>query len=81
MTENFYSERMDMGKGFDGVELLTPGQVADMLQVKLSTIYAWTHQREIPHFKVGRLVRFTRAGVEDWLRAKQREPQKVDLPV
>ena len=62
-----------MGKRFDGIELLTPEQVAGMLQVKLSTIYAWTHQRAIPHFKVGRLVRFTRRGLEQWLQEKQRE--------
>ena len=62
-----------MGKRFDGIELLTPEQVADMLQVKLSTVYSWTHQRMIPYFKVGRLVRFTRRGLEQWLQEKQRE--------
>lgn len=61
------------------VELLTPEQVAEMLQVKLSTLYSWTHQRRIPHLKVGRLVRFTQSDLEEWLQGKQRAPETVDF--
>jgi len=65
--------------GIGEIELLTPEQVAEMLQVKLSTVYSWTHQRVIPYFKVGRLVRFTRSGIEKWLQERQREPQEVEV--
>ncbi|MBL7130902.1 MAG: helix-turn-helix domain-containing protein, partial [Candidatus Omnitrophica bacterium] len=40
------------------VKMLNPEQVSDMLKIKVSTIYQWTHQRFIPHIKVGRFVRF-----------------------
>lgn len=48
--------------------LLTPDQIAEVLGVKLSTIYQWTHQGYIPHFKVGRLVRFDLRVIELWLQ-------------
>ena len=59
--------------------LLTPEQVAEMLQVKVSTLYSWTHQRKIPHLKVGRLVRFSRKDLEQWLQTKHKVPQETDF--
>jgi excisionase family DNA binding protein len=47
--------------------LLTPNQVAEVLGVKLSTIYQWTHEGYIPHVKIGRLVRFDLRVIERWL--------------
>lgn len=52
---------MDMEK------LLTPQQVAEMLGVKLTTIYKWSHLEQIPHIKVGRLLRFRSEMIENWL--------------
>ena len=48
--------------------LLTPEQVADLLGVKKSTIYQWTHQQFIPHIKLGRNVRFDQDQVIEWTR-------------
>ena len=53
-------------------KLLTIEQVADFLQVKQSTIYAWIHQQYIPYVKVGRLVRFQKSRVEKWLEDRER---------
>ena len=39
-------------------KLLSPGEIADLLGVKKSTIYSWTHQDFIPHVKLGNLLRF-----------------------
>ncbi len=52
-------------------ELLTVDQMAELLQVKKSTLYSWTHQGWIPHVKVGRLVRFRREAVEAWLKTRE----------
>lgn len=52
-------------------QLLTPQQIADMLGVKLSTIYQWTHTGFIPHVKLGRLVRFREKTVMEWVEKKQ----------
>ena len=67
-----------MKKEGNSAGLLTPEQVAEMLQVKLNTLYSWTHQRKIPHLKVGRLVRFSRRDLEQWIE-RQRKPQEVDV--
>ncbi len=55
------------------VKMLSPEQVSDMLEVKVSTIYQWTHQRFIPHIKVGRFVRFREDEIERWLAENQRK--------
>lgn len=49
------------------VKMLDPEQVSEMLKVKVSTIYQWTHQRFIPHVKIGRFVRFKEDEIEKWL--------------
>lgn len=50
--------------------LLTPRELAEMLQVKPSTIYQWVHEGFIPHVKVGRLVRFREGDVSRWIDAR-----------
>ena len=55
------------------VKMLSPEQVSDMLEVKVSTIYQWTHQRFIPHIKLGRFVRFREDEIETWLAENQRK--------
>lgn len=55
------------------VKMLSPEQVSNMLEVKVSTIYQWTHQRFIPHIKLGRFVRFREDEIESWLAENQRK--------
>lgn len=52
-------------------KLLTPEEVKEILNVKLSTIYQWTHLGFIPHIKVGRFLRFEQSEIEKWLRKKK----------
>ena len=62
-------------------DLLTIDQVAELLQVKKATVYAWTHQGWIPHVKVGRrLVRFRREAIEAWLKAQEVEGRLTRVP-
>ena len=51
-------------------KLLTPQEMSDVLGVKLSTIYQWTHLGFIPHFKLGRFVRFKENDINKWLESK-----------
>jgi len=44
--------------------------MSDLLGVKLSTIYQWTHIGYIPHFKLGRFVRFKESDIKQWLDSK-----------
>jgi len=54
-------------------KLLTVPQVAQILQVKSSTIYGWTRQGKFPHIRAGRLIRFSPDQVNDFLRTGSRE--------
>ena len=58
--------------------LLTPKQICELLQVDLSTVYLWTHTEFIPHYKLGRSVRFLEADVQAWLQ-KRRQSGRVTL--
>ena len=57
-------------------QLLTPQQVSEWLQVKLSTVYKWVAIRYIPHVKLGGKVkgsvRFQPGEVERWIKRRSR---------
>jgi len=66
-------------------KLLTPEELAELLGIKLSTVYSWTHLQFIPHIKVGRLVRFKESEVQKWLNKRSEKGRidylpKIDLP-
>lgn len=48
------------------LRLMTIDEVAEILNVKPSLIRALILRREIPFRKVGRLIRFDRAELEQW---------------
>lgn len=53
-------------------QLLSVEQLADLLQVPVSTIYFWRHQGAGPRaIRVGRYVRFDTADVTAWLKARK----------
>ena len=53
--------------------------LAERLQIKRSTLYAWAEQGSIPHLKLGRLLRFDPDEIESWLLAHRRDvtPERV----
>ena len=57
---------------------LTPKQLSELLQVDQSTVYLWTHTEFIPHYKLGRCVRFVEKDVSDWLQ-KRRQSGRATL--
>lgn len=60
--------------------LIDIGEVARMLGVKVSTIYAWVSQGLIPHIKLNRLVRFSRGEVVEWVQSHRIRGRKSSLP-
>ena len=52
---------------------LTIIEISAYLNLKPSTIYAMVAEKRIPHFKVGRLVRFKKAEIDLWMEANKRE--------
>jgi excisionase family DNA binding protein len=61
-------------------KMLTPEEVAQLLGVKKSTIYSWTHEGFIPFSKVGRLLRFQKEDVLDWVNKRSMKGRKDRIP-
>jgi excisionase family DNA binding protein len=51
-------------------KIMTSQEVAEYLNVHLSTIYKMVRRGEIPAFKVGGDIRFHRDAIEKWCAAK-----------
>jgi excisionase family DNA binding protein len=47
--------------------LLTVEEMRRLLNVKKSFIYTLTHQKRIPHYKIGKLLRFRESEINEWL--------------
>lgn len=56
-------------RGLTRSDLMTAGQVADLLGVPVSTVREWGRNGTLPRVKLGRHVRFVRAQVEAALLA------------
>ena len=48
-------------------KFLTVFEVASLLSVRPSTVYQWASLGEIPHYRLGRIVRFRRKDLEPWV--------------
>jgi excisionase family DNA binding protein len=65
---------MPLEESVYNVDLATVGQIADLLQVPNSWIYGRTRRRgieRIPHFKLGKYLRFSRSEVLDWVQQQR----------
>ena len=54
-------------------KLLTPKQLSELLQIKLSTVYKWTHYGYVPSVKIGDLIRFREKRIEQWIKKKEKD--------
>ena len=58
-------------------KLLTPTQLADILGVRIGTVYSWLSRGiNIPHVKIAGTVRFREKAVVDWILQKEREKKR-----
>ncbi|MBN1113750.1 MAG: helix-turn-helix domain-containing protein [Oligoflexia bacterium] len=55
-----------------GSSILTIEEVSAWLKVKPKTLYSMVHRCDIPFLKVGRLLRFEKKAIEEWLTSKRR---------
>lgn len=56
------------------MRLLNVKDLADKLNVKPSTIYAWAEHRKIPHYKLNGALRFREEEILLWLDNCKKEP-------
>ncbi len=60
----------------DEDELLTIEQVADFLKLKVSTIYGYTQRAEIPFFKRGKRLYFSKLSLYEWIKNGRKKTLK-----
>jgi excisionase family DNA binding protein len=58
-------------------ELLSTEETAEFLGISKTTLYEWIIQKKIPHFKVGRLVKFKKEDLDGWLKKKKMEEKEI----
>lgn len=46
---------------------LTIKELSERLNIPLKTLYGWTSCRRIPHFKVGKSLRFNERQIQTWI--------------
>lgn len=56
--------------------LLTTKELAEYLKLNQITIRKWTCQKQIPHFKIGKSVRFDLDTINAWLQEQQQNVAK-----
>jgi excisionase family DNA binding protein len=59
----------DPAAGVLSEPLLDAAEAARLLHVPRSTLYELVRSRHLPHIRVGRGLRFTRADLAQWVRA------------
>ena len=47
---------------------LSVDEIADHLGVKRDTVYRWISERQMPGHKIGRLWKFNRVEIDEWVR-------------
>ncbi len=53
-------------------KLMTYAETADRLSVPVGTLYAWVHERKIPHIRLSaRTVRFEASEIQAWLSRRR----------
>ncbi len=55
-------------------EFLTIDELSEYLGIKKSSLYAKVERKEIPYYKVGRLVRFKKSDIDPWMEKFKSEP-------
>ena len=51
--------------------LLTVEEVAELLRIKVSTVYAWAASGKVPCVRLGSRVRFLRGDLSKWIGARK----------
>jgi excisionase family DNA binding protein len=59
-------------RGLTRAELMTAAEVAELLDVPVSTVREWGRNGTLPRVKLGRHVRFIRTHVEAWILQSER---------
>ena len=57
---------------------LSADEISEYLGVKRDTIYKWIDRHNLPAHKVGRLWKFRKQEVDDWIMGDNQNQQQID---
>ena len=57
---------------------LSVEEIAEYLGIKRDTVYKWINRKNMPAHKVGRLWKFRKDEVDEWIRQDSTGQQNVD---
>jgi excisionase family DNA binding protein len=57
-------------------QLLDTKEAAGFLGISRNTLYEWVVQNKVPYLKVGRLTKFRKAELDEWLKKRSRDERK-----
>jgi len=63
-----WNHKEDLSQGFLNIR-----QVADYLGIKVSTLYSLVEEKKIPHYRIGRQIRFKRSDIDAWMDNQKEE--------
>ena len=49
-------------------EVLTVADIARWLRISPNMVYGLVHENKLPHFRVGKCIRFDAEVIEDWIK-------------
>ena len=58
-------------------EFLNIKEASQYLGIKISTLYFYVENGNIPHYRIGRLIRFKKQEVDQWMEGNKKE--RIDL--
>jgi excisionase family DNA binding protein len=76
MTARLSLDDLGMPRGLTRAELMTATEVAELLDVPVSTVREWGRDGTLPRVKLGRHVRFIRAHVEVAILDAEKRPRR-----
>lgn len=78
MTAQLSLDDLGTPRGLTRAELMTAAEVAELLDVPVSTVREWGRNGTLRRVKLGRHVRFIRAHVEAAILRAENRPQRVE---
>ena len=58
-------------------KLVNIDELSRYLGTPVATLYTWTHQKKIPHVKMGRSLRFDLAEIDLWVNERKVAPAAI----
>ena len=60
-------------------QLMDTNEASEFLGISKNTLYEWVVQNKVPYIKVGRLVKFRKSDLEEWLKKRTRDEKKISF--